>query len=45
VKTAIVADLAKVKSERFLEWAAECNRGKEIFFTTSEKKAKEWLLA
>jgi len=45
VKTAIVVDLAKVKSERFLEWAAECNRGKEIFFTTSEKKAKEWLLA
>ncbi len=45
VKTAIVADLAKVKSERFLEWTAECNRVKEIFFTASEKKAKEWLLA
>lgn len=44
VKTAIVVDLAEVKSERFQEWADESNRGGDIHFTGSEKEAEEWLL-
>ena len=32
VKTAFVVDAVKISSERFQEWAAECNRGKEIHF-------------
>jgi hypothetical protein len=45
VKAAFVVDLENVPSRRFLEWAGECNRGREIHFCDSEEQAVEWLLA
>jgi PadR family transcriptional regulator AphA len=45
VKAAFVVDLDKVPSQRFREWAGECNRGREIHFSDSEESAVEWLLA
>ena len=44
IKNAIVVDLDSVPSQRFKEWAWECNRGKEIHFYTNRKEAEEWLL-
>ena len=44
VKTAIVVDLDSVPSQRFREWAGECNRGREIHFCASQKDAEGWLL-
>jgi hypothetical protein len=44
IKTAIVVDLDSVPSQRFKEWAWECNRGKEIHFCTHKGEAAEWLL-
>jgi hypothetical protein len=39
-----VVDAVKISSERFQEWAAECNRGKEIHFWADESEAESWLL-
>ncbi len=44
VKTAIVIDLTNVPSERFQEWASECNRGQDIHFCKNESDAEAWLL-
>jgi len=45
VKTVIVVDLTDVPSERFQEWAFECNRGKDIHFCKNESDAETWLLS
>jgi len=45
VKAAFVVSLDAIPSQRFREWAGECNRGKEIRFCDSEESAVEWLLA
>jgi PadR family transcriptional regulator, regulatory protein AphA len=44
IKTAFVVDLDLVPSQRFREWAAECNRGNEILFSADLYKAERWLL-
>ncbi|MCB8984030.1 MAG: DUF4180 domain-containing protein [Ardenticatenaceae bacterium] len=43
VKTAVVADLAAIPSQRFQELVAECNKGQEINFFTDMAAAKAWL--
>lgn len=42
IRTAIVADLAGIKSERFQEVIYECNKGKEIHFFNQLKDAEGW---
>lgn len=44
IKTAIVVDLGAVPSQRFKEWAGECNRGNEIHFYHEQLSALGWLL-
>ncbi len=44
VKTAIVVDIESVPSQRFREWAAECNRGREIYFCTDRHEGENWLI-
>ena len=44
VQTAIIADLAKITSERFQEWTFECNRGSELRFFAEQPAAEDWLL-
>lgn len=44
IKTAILVQLDAVPSQYFREWAAECNRGREIHFTASQSEAEDWLL-
>jgi len=44
VKTAIVVDIESIPSQRFREWAVECNRGRKIRFCTNPQDAEEWLL-
>lgn len=44
IKTAILVDLDGISSERFKEWASECNRGNEIHFTSDILEAEDWLL-
>ena len=44
VKTAFVMDLSTISSERFQEWANECNRGNEIRFFEDILEAEDWLL-
>jgi len=44
VKTAIVIDMESIQSQRFREWAGECNRGREIRFCANLQDAEEWLL-
>jgi hypothetical protein len=44
IKTAIVVDLDSISSQRFKEWAGECNRGSEIAFRSSRDQAVDWLL-
>ena len=43
VKTAIVVDIESIPSQRFREWAAECNRGREIRFCADLRKGEDWL--
>lgn len=45
IKTAIVVDLEQVPSQRFREWAGECNRGNEIHFYPDLQAAEKWLLS
>lgn len=44
VKTAIVVEVDDIPSQRFREWAWECNRGKEIHFCSTLEDAETWLL-
>ena len=44
VKTAIVVDIESIPSQRFQEWAGECNRGREIRFCADLEEAEVWLL-
>ena len=44
IKTAFVVDLSTIPSERFQEWAFECNRGNEIRFYEDMLEAEDWLL-
>ncbi len=44
VKTAIVVDLDSIPSQCFLEWAEECNRGREIHFCADLQEGEDWLL-
>ena len=44
VRTAILVNLLGVRSQRFKEWAWECNRGHEIHFCADEEDAVQWLL-
>ena len=44
IKTAVVLDLEKISSDRFKEWASECNRGGEIHFAPDILEAEKWLL-
>jgi hypothetical protein len=43
VKTAVVADLAAIPSERFHELVYECNKGRQINFFTDFAAAEAWL--
>ena len=45
VKTAIVANVNGIKSERFRELMFECNRGRQINFYDNVAQAEEWLVA
>jgi len=45
VKTAIVADLDGIKSERFQELIYECNKGNQINFFNHITSAETWLTA
>jgi hypothetical protein len=44
IKTAIVVQLDRISSQRFREWAGECNRGREIYFSSNREEAEDWLL-
>ncbi|MCP4427502.1 MAG: DUF4180 domain-containing protein [Chloroflexi bacterium] len=44
VKTAIVADLSVIPSQRFQEMVRESNRGSQINYFESVKDAEEWLI-
>ncbi len=44
VKTAIVIDIESIPSQRFREWAGECNRGREIRFCAKLQVAEDWLM-
>jgi len=44
VKTAIVVDLESIPSQRFQEWAGECNRGGDLRFCANLQEAENWLL-
>ena len=44
VKTAIVIDIESIPSQRFREWAGECNRGREIRFCAKIQVAEDWLM-
>ena len=43
VKTAIVADLDSIESERFQELIYECNKGSQINFFDNVASAEKWL--
>jgi hypothetical protein len=44
IRAAIVVDLDALPSQRFREWAGECNRGNELYFNSREQDAVQWLL-
>jgi len=44
VKTAVVADLPAIPSERFHELVYECNKGSQIHFFTDTAVAEAWLV-
>jgi hypothetical protein len=44
MKDAIVVDLTNILSERFQEWASECNQGQETHFCENEPDIEAWLL-
>ena len=43
IKTAIVANLSEIKSERFQELIFECNKGNQINFFDDLSTAEQWL--
>ena len=43
VKTAVVADLDGIRSERFQELIFEMNKGKQVNFFRELEKAEQWL--
>jgi hypothetical protein len=45
VKTAVVANLPAIPSQRFHELVHECNKGRQINFFTDNHSAASWLTA
>lgn len=43
IKTAVVANLAAIPSQRFHELVYECNKGRQIHFFTDLAVAEAWL--
>lgn len=45
VKTAVVANLSAIPSQRFHELVYECNKGRQINFFPDHRSAETWLTA